>query len=803
MFRIYLLLALRKFKNETLYSLISIFSLAVGMAGFFIILLYVQSELTYDRHHVNHDRIIRVISHSDFTDRVAMLGDRVAPLLLADNPQLGQHVRIRSLGDTAVSREQQIVSSSNVYLADPNVFDVFTHEVLFGDPAIALENLYSIAISRSFAEVYFGNDNPVGEVLEADGYFYTVTLVFEDLPENTHLRYDALIPYAMIDVFNPENSERSYLIEGMLAASTYTYFMVGKGFELDTFEAISEQYYENHHAERFQSLGVFELVAQPLSDIHFGELLASDQPQGSIFYVYGLLGVGFFLLATACINYINLTTARSVKRRREIGLQKVLGADRRQLISQYLGEAVIFAFIAMCAGALLALFVLEYGVLNSMLAKSELIDGMTTPMFIFLVVGIGILVSLLSGLYPALQMSRGTPITALKDSSGASVGFYSIRNMLVLVQIAIAILVIGCTFGLNSQIQFMIDKPLGFDEENQVHITLRGVDAISQIPAISNELRADSGIINVSSMWYPPGAGSAATSTGVEMSDGTEIQLGLEAIRVGETYLETMGIQLLVGRDLPEQITTDPLPILVNSAFVERMEWEEPLGKRVGTGEVIGVVEDFHFSPLTEQIQPLIIRPVVDEFSRLYPVRANRAERSLIVKISGAEVRQNLRYIEETIRRFDPDYLHNPEFLDERLGRLYETESNMAGLVAVFAGLNIIVSIIGLLGLTTFVTEQRSKEIGIRKVLGASELHILNLFLRHLALLLLVAVLPANVFSFFVLSGWMENFAYRVSLSIWPFFWATLLVVFSAIATVAAKSFATARVNPVEVLRYE
>jgi len=803
MFRIYLLLALRKLKNETLYSLISIFSLAVGLAGFFIILLYAQSELTYDRHHVNHDRIIRVISHSDFTDRVAMLGDRVAPLLLADNPQLGQHVRIRTLNETMVAREQLIESWSSVYLVDPNIFDVFTHDIVFGDPTTALEDLYSIAISRSFAETYFGNDNPIGEVLEADGYLYTVTLVFEDFPENTHLRYDALIPQAMMDVFNPENSERSYLIEGMLGASTYTYFMVEEEFKLDTFETISEQYYENHHAERFQPLGAFELVAQPLLDIHFGELLASDRPQGNIFYIYALLGVGFFLLATACINYINLTTARSARRRREIGLQKVLGADRRQLISQHLGEAITFTFIAMCIGGLFALFMLEFGLLVSMLAKSELIGGMTKPMFLFLVIGIGCMVSLLSGLYPALQLSRGTPITALKDSSGASVGFYSIRNMLVLMQIAIAILVLGCTFGLNNQIQFMIDKPLGFDEENQVLITLRGIDTIGQIPVISNELRANPGIINVSSMWYPPGSGSANTSTGVEMSDGTEVQLGLEAIRVGQDYLKTMGIQLLVGRDLPEQITTDPLPILVNNALVERMEWEEPLGKRVGNGEVIGVVEDFHFSPLTEQIQPLIIRPVVDDFSRLFPIRANRAERSLIVNISGAEVGQSLRFIEETIRRFDSDYLHDPEFLDDRLGRLYETESNMARLVAVFAGLNIVVSIVGLLGLTTYVTEQRSKEIGIRKVLGASEIQILNLFLRHLALLLLVAVIPANILSFILLSGWMENFAYRVSLGVWPFLWATLLVVFAALATVAAKSFATARVNPVEVLRYE
>jgi len=304
-------------------------------------------------------------------------------------------------------------------------------------------------------------------------------------------------------------------------------------------------------------------------------------------------------------------------------------------------------------------------------------------------------------------------------------------------------------------------------------------------------------------MWYPPGAGSAATSTGVETEDGTEVQLGLDAIRVGGDYLETMGITLLAGRDLPEQITTDPLPILVNNALVERMEWEESIGKRVGTGEVIGVVENFHFSPLTEEIKPLIIRPVVDDFSRLYPVRANRAQRSLIVNISGVEVGRSLELIEETMRRFDSDYIHDPEFLDERLGRLYETESNMASLVAIFASLNIVVSLIGLLGLTTYNTEQRSKEIGIRKVLGATEVQIVSLFLSRLVLLILIAVIPANIISFIVLTDWLDNFAYRADLQVGPFLWSTLFVVFAALATVAAKSFVTARVNPVEVLRFE
>jgi len=808
----YITIALRKLRREKLYVSINIFSLALGIASFLILALYLRSELTYDRHHENHDRIYRLLAHfkqeSGSAADFAVSQNGIGPLMVRDYPQLGKQVRFRFSSQNVLTYENIRKSwDEHILLADPTVFEIFTHKILYGDPKTAFDDPYSIAISRTFARHYFGDENPMGKQLSSGAYSYKVTLVFDDLPENSHLKYVALYPMALMDVFDP-NFTRNYE-NSLWNVGLFTYFMVPEGFEMKEFETISKEFIERYMAERARMLkSTFTPELQPLNGMHFGNGLQGDLPTGNIFYVYGFAAVAIFILLVAIINYMNLATARATKRAKEVGMRKVLGAEKSQLIAQFLGESLTFSVIALVGALIMVEILLALTPIGTLMGKGQLWRAIVDPTVIIGVVLLTLGVAVLAGLYPAFYLSAISPLSALTQVKRSWRTGFSMRQVLVLAQLAVSIGVIACTLLMTNQLRYLHEKPLGFDKENRLIVNLRGYDVIKNMATIKGELRREAGVIDVMTIGGVPGTGHGSVLVPTENNDGVIEPTGMHVIGIGMNLEKGLGIKVVKGRSFSEDIATDAREaVMVNQTLVSRFGWDEPLGKRIGQGlnvrRVIGVVEDFHYASLHNEMGPLLIQPLSDNFSNVPENQRALVSTSIIVVMSGENIRDTIGRVEKVIAKFDPKFDYEPLFLEDRLNRMYEAESNLMKLTGIFAGICIFISIMGLFGLAAFTTEQRTKEIGIRKVLGASDGQVITLLNRHLLPLVVIAAIPASILSYYAIDKWLQRFAYHTAIGWMTFVLATLVVALVAIATVSLQSLKTARSEPVDALRYE
>lgn len=816
MLKNYILIALRKLSREKAYVLINILSLALGIAGFLVLGLYLRSELTYDEHHVNHERIYRLTSHfkiADGTgDHFAVTQNGVGPLLVKDFPQLGEQVRFRPSQQNVMTYEDNQRQWDRVMLTDPNVFDVFTHDIIYGDPKGAFDDPYSIAISETFAKHYFGEANPVGKKLSSGAYDYTVKVVFVDLPENTHLRYDALMPMSLMDVFTPGFS--SNYANSLWNVGIYTYLMVPDApekFDPQDFAAISQKFYDTRMAEqgkRFKSSASFSL--QPLADVHFGEKLSGDQLVGNIFYIYGFAAVAIFILVVACINYVNLATARAAKRAKEVGMRKVLGASRGQLIGQFIGESLTFSGIALVFAIAFIYLALALTPLGTLMGKEKLLADLLNPAVMGGVVLLALLVGVVAGLYPALYLSSISPLAALTHIKRSWKTGFSMRQILVFAQLAISIGVIACTLLMIDQMRYIHEKPLGFDKENRLMVRLRGYDVVKSFPTIRGELRNLPGVTNVSLISFVPGAEHSINLVPVESNEGTMEPTGMHRIQVGLNFFEAMNVEIVKGRAFNSDMPTDVREaVVVNEAMAKKMGWDEPIGKRIQFGpvgsfaRVVGVAKDFHYASLHNELGPLLIHAIPEQLGPVPDNQKALTTTAFIVVMSGENIRETLDAVGATIAKFDPKFDFEPEFLDERLNELYQTESNLMKLTGVFAAVCIFISVMGIFGLAAFTTEQRTKEIGIRKVLGASDPQIITMLSRPLLWLVLIAAVPASYVGYRAIDAWMQRFAYHTDISAMTFVLSTLAVCVVALATVVLQSLRTTNSNPVDALRYE
>ena len=816
MLKMYLLIALRKLAKEKIYVVINILSLSLGIGSFLILSLYLRSELTFDQHFSNHESIYRISTHfqqanagaADF----AVTQEGIGPLLVQDYPQLGAHVRFRNSTQNVLSYEDTRFSWDDIYLVDENVFDVFDHDILAGDVETALLDMNSIAVSESFARSYFGNEDPIGKILESDSFSYRVTLVFADLPENTHLKYSALYPYRALSQFVPDYEDN--YIRGLTGVNIFTYLMVNPNFDPASFDGIIEDFVEKYMLEPLGRMNsTFRAEITRLDEVHFAESLPGDRPNGNIFYVYGFAAVAIFILLIACINYMNLATARATKRSKEVGMRKVVGASQSQLIGQFLGESLVFTIIALLFGLIMAVLALAFTPMSVLMGKEQLLSGLLDPAIIVGMVVLVLGVTVLSGLYPAFYLSSISPMAALSKSQNSWRSGMSIRQFLVLAQMTISIFVIACTLLMSQQMSYIANKPLGFNKENQVWIDLRGVDLIEDLPTLRNELIAETNIIEVVDTGMVPGFGNGINMIPMENNEGVIGPEQVDRIVVGLNYIDGLGIKVVAGRAFSVERDTDSSSVMmVNEAMVRKMGWDEPIGKQIGDSDnfratVIGVTSDFHYAPLNNEIGPLLIQPLSNDFSSVPEQTRPLQRRSIIVNITGDNVGETLNIIEEKIKLFDPSHVFDPSFIDARLDELYRSETNLMGLTEIFAAICILISAMGLFGLASFNTEQRNKEIGVRKVLGASSLQIVTLLCKNLVVLIAVAAVPATIVSYVTINNWVERFAYRAEPSIFeaalPFIAAIIAVSLIALLTVIIQSLKTARSNPIEALRYE
>jgi putative ABC transport system permease protein len=805
----YLKTALRLLAREKLYAALNVSGLALGLACCLILGLFLWSELTYDRHHVNHERIFRLVSSIKFgdgrTSNLAISSSAMGPMLAEEYPEyFKSFVRFR-----AVSRptpellrvDDRKAYWDDIYLADDNVFDVFTHQIVYGDPKTALRDPDSIAISLRMSQHYFGNENPVGRTLtRADGESLAIKLVFEELPENSHLRYDALVAYKGSGVGLPKDQMERMQRLMNLNNFEFTYLVLADGADPREFPRLNQAFYDKHMKFYLSAANLeWHSRLQPLADIHLDSELEYDQPTGNRMYLYAFAAVAVLILGLACINYVNLATARATQRTRAIGLRKILGAGRGSLIAQFLGESVLFSLLATILAVVLVEVLLSLPAVSALFGKTLTLDLFGRPLLAAGVLAFGIVIGLLAGLYPAVYLSSFMPLTALVGRY--RLGGMRLREALVFIQFAISIGVIACTLLMGQQMNYIANKGLGFDKANRVLVTLRGRQLVEREAMIATELEKQPGILGVATSNTIMGRDMPHVTGKAQNNEGVMTDIGFSLFPVGDDFIPVMGIEILKGRDFSRRLLTDMgATYIVNETFVRTMGWKDPIGKRVGIGgpgmfpgPVIGVVKDFNFKSLRASVEPMVM-------FRNPPVAG---ERLLVVNVAPEGIHDTLQGIRKLFAEVDPVHPFEYTFLDEELDQLYVSEERLMRLTGIFAGICILVACLGLFGLAASATQQRTKEIGVRKVLGASTLSIILLLARRVLVLIAAGAVVASIAAWFAMQEWLTGFAYRSPLNPTYLLLAALGAGAVALLTIALQSWRTARGDPVAALRYE
>ncbi|MEJ2088750.1 MAG: ABC transporter permease, partial [Gammaproteobacteria bacterium] len=548
MLKNYLLTTIRSLRRDWGYALVNIAGLGLGIGCFMILALYLASELTYDHHVPNQANIYRVaveIENDRRRDHIATTSRFLAPLLAEDHTEVRDYVRFFPAsqdGRLILRRDDVSFFWKDAYLVDPNVFEVFGHAVVQGDPATALEDPLSIAISETVAKRYFGDDNPIGQKLSTDTAAYTVSLVFADLPVNTHLRYDVLLSHKRLDAFLNNVDVRQEL----WGLSDFSYLVMADGYDPEQFAGISDAFFDKYLAERAAQLNAsMRFYLEPLGDLHLASITEGDRPRGNMFYIYTFAAIALFVLAVACINYMNLATARSVRRAKEVAMRKVVGASHGQLVVQFLGESLAFATISVLIALILAHVVLRYTAIDSLLGTPIGLNLIEQPGLILAGAALAVVVGLASGLYPAFYLAAIQPIVALRGSTGGKPARGgNLRQTLVFVQFAISIGVIACTLLMAGQMHYLQTKPLGFDRDNIVVISLIGADLLERVDFVKGELARDPRVLRTTMTPNIPGEVVFTNLARIEADDGTESSQTVRVIGGDVDYLDVMGLEL-------------------------------------------------------------------------------------------------------------------------------------------------------------------------------------------------------------------------------------------------------------------
>ena len=590
----------------------------------------------------------------------------------------------------------------------------------------------------------------------------------------------------------------------------YTYLVMPENYNIKNFKAVSASFFKRFMEDIGKRIGqTWDCWLQPLPDIHLHSDVAGDLPGGNLYYVYGFAVVAAFILLLACINYVNLAIARAAKRAKEIGMRKILGIPRWLLMIRFLGEAVIFSLIAMVIGAAIVEVVLKLTSINELLGKSLTLGLKDDPTLLLWMLGLSLVVGLLSGLYPAFYLSSISPLSALAGTQGKSIAGFRLRELLVLTQFTAAVIVIACTLIMAMQMRYVSQKPLGFEKHNRVVIRLRGLDLIEKYSTLKNELLKDSRITGVSVSQGVPGMEQfTILHSEADSENGPPGKIILSNMSVGEDFPEVMGMKLVLGRSFSKKLITDiGNSLVVNEALVKNRGWKDPLGKRIQmglvNGKVIGVVQDFHARSLHTPVEPFVLYQFNDDFQNIPAAARPAYQRSCIVSIAGKDVQQTLKFLQDKFAQYDPKHPFEYKFMDDLLDGMYLSEEHLMKMIGIFSGICIFISCMGLFGLAAFTTEQRSKEIGIRKALGASASQIIMMLSRNILLLVMTGAIVASIIAYYAIEDWLAGFAYRVGINPLVFVVSTIVVLAVAFLTVALQSYKTAQANPALMMRYE
>jgi putative ABC transport system permease protein len=812
----YLKVAFRNLTKHPLYSSINIGGLAVGITCTILILLWVRDELSYDRFHPEAENIYRMNWDFKLANAEGVGRGTPPPLATAlarEVPGVVAATRLRNMANTVVRSQDKFFSESGIMAADSNMFDLFGFQLVIGNPKTVLMAPNSVILTEKAAPKYFGNEPAVGKFLSIgekvhDLYgtyqnLFTVTGVVKNPPHNSHIQFDMLTSMSSY----PEVAWRDWSWMWMQMA---TYVKLEESASLPDAEARVQEAVKKSLSVNKRGISLAEImrnnwrwnfVFQPMTDIYLRSVEIGNRlgPTGNRLYVYLFGTIACFILLIACVNFMNLATARSSTRAREVGMRKVLGSERRMLVAQFLVESLVFSALAMLLALLLVEALVEpFNILSGKALHFNLFDP---PWLLAALVLLTLLVALIAGSYPSVYLSSFRPLHAFKRMIRLSNRHWSLRNVLVMLQFTITIGLIACTVLVQRQLNYVRSVDLGFKKDGIVIISNVNNRLGDQVNVFKEILKSHSQVINASvSTGVPPYEGFEDSYKGEGKGDKP---FDLISYMTDEDFVNTLGINIIQGRGFAREFSTNASGVILNEAAVKYLGWENPLGKTItypggnnGTFQVIGVMKDFNFVTLRSPITPFAL---FHDASNSYQIPSSH----VVVRIARDDMNGTIKLLESEWKAVAPTTPFEYEFLDRSLESQYEAENRFGNVFLVFSLLTIFIACIGLLGLVSFSTEQRTKEIGVRKVLGASVTSIVGLLSKEFIRLILIANVFAWPIAYIAMNRWLEDFSYRVEIGWWVFALSGGLALLIAILTVSFLAVRAALENPVESLRCE
>ncbi|RVU02743.1 ABC transporter permease [Mucilaginibacter limnophilus] len=791
MLKNFITIAWRNLYKKKLFSFIHIIGLTIGITVCMMIFLYIMNEFSVDRFHKQGDNIYRVMRRFDVNkNMVPYLAGTYGPALLNDYPkEIKQAVRVCPTHGLVQTADKKSFNEKKLYVADADFFTLFTFPLIKGDPKTVLKQPNSVVISQATAKKYFGNDDPIGKVIEIDQlYQLKVTGVSKNVPSNSHLDFDLVMPIS--------NFEHYDWFKVWVNNNLFVYVRIDNPATAAALEKQFPAFMQKYMGADMEKMGVkFDLHLRPLKEIYFEPSSEFDNVRhGDQSVVYIFLSIAILILVIACINFMNLSTIRAVERSKEVGMRKVMGALRNHLIWQFIGESVLLTLIS-CVLAI-GLLLLAMPWYNQLLGYELTVSWNAAPIYLFLA-GVILFVGFLAGSYPAFFLSAFSPIQALKGKLqlGKSGAFF--RQALVVVQFCISVFLIVGTIVIYNQMSFVKSKDLGYDKEQSVVIPLNNNDIYNNMRAFKNDLMSKSGIQSVSYMSGEPGGFHDMHTYEAE---GQRDVFKSRSEFADFEYVKTLGLKIVAGRDFSPQMATDTTDaVLINETAAKKLGFTpaEAVGKWIKNNmrdstrrKIVGVVKDFNFISLKETMDALVISPSDDR-------------RVAVIKLKPGNVSSGLAAIKEAYARVAPAYPLEYTFLDQKFDTLYKNDLRQQTILSVFSGLAIFIACLGLFGLASFTAAKRTKEIGVRKVLGSSVQNILLLLSKDMLKPVAVATIIAMPFAYFSMQKWLQNFAYRTPLHWWVFVLAAVITFAIALFTISFQSLKAAIANPVKSLRSE
>jgi putative ABC transport system permease protein len=790
--------ALRTLWKHKVPSFINIFGLTIGLSSCLLIAMYIKHQVDFDRFQPNGDRIVRVITEYGFNGNPEIkkgnfTSTKVAPVFVRTFPEVESAVRMTDR-DVIVRYEDSFFKEPNFMFADSTFFDLFYYEMLEGNPKTALNGPRKVVLTKSAARKYFGEDeSPVGKMLllKTSEVPYEVTGVLADYPAESQLKFDFIASFSSLQA----NQEITYF-----EANYTTYLLLTNSDAVAPLKAKITPFMQKEMAG---SGATIDFSLERFSEIHLQSPYAGFVPTVSADFLYILGGVALLILIIVCFTYINLGTARAVDRAREVGVRKVVGAGRIQLFWQFVGESAVLCLVAIIFSVAVVFAVLPwFSDLTQQPLKIESMASLSLGAFCLVVL---IFVSLLAGSYPAFVLSRFSPVKVLKGSFKNMAEGKGVQQFLLVFQFSVTLFLIIATFIIRNQLDFIQNHNPGY---NRDHVVVLPIDnkVLNDLPAIRNALKSDHHVLNVSRCVSTPVHIVGGYSMRSENMSG-DVSIGVNANPVDEEYLPATGLQLIAGTNFTEQDIKDAsaeeeekllFHYILNESAAKELGWtaEEAVGKKMFLGDhrpgyVRGVVKDFHFESMHQSIKPLVL------FTEI------RGHGQLLVKVNGSDLQQTVSFIEKTWKQRVPYLPFEYHFLDEDFSSLYRTELQLGSVMNIFSVLAVVLACLGLFGLSSFISQQRTKEMSIRKVLGASFLNIMMLLSTNFLLLFLVSMFIALPFAYMVMDRWLLGFAYRTEISIWLLVASGFLVIAVALLTVSLQALKTAKVNPATTLKSE